>query len=236
MELRRFASGRHLSLGSYFAHVPKCSRKIRWSAVNDHAAVDFRSPVDIPGPCRPADLICQKYLIYAGIDPSIPTSTTFGGEVQGINTLEELAHVLKADFSRYDTARDTGHAALRLNAAVSKVAQAIKHGDRSAVAIGYSLLMEDPHLPFGKILKSNIARALKHHIELLNEHEKLGLAGKTAELLSLQFCPREVEDYCRLVKKMGRAVVSEAVIRSRPINEKARSLLGYLSEPKPERN
>lgn len=153
-----------------------------------------------------------------------------------VHTIEELAHVLKADFSRYDTAGDTGHAGLRLDAAVSKVAQAIKQGDRSAVAIGYSLLMEDPHLPFGKILKSNVARALKHHIELLNEHEKLGLAGKTAELLSLPFCPREAEDYCRLVKKMGRAVVSEAVIRSRPINEKAQSLLGYLSEPEPKGN
>jgi hypothetical protein len=154
-----------------------------------------------------------------------------GCEVQRINTLDELEHALKADFSRYDTAKDMEHEGIRLDTAVSKVAQAIKQGDRSAVVLGYSLLMADPHLPFGKILKSNLARALKHHIELLTEHEKLGLADKTARLLSLPFCPREVEDYCRLVKRMGHPVANVVVTMSRPINEKAQALLRYLSGP-----
>ena len=154
--------------------------------------------------------------------------------MQRVNNLEELAYVLKADFSQYDTDKRTEHAGIRLDSAVSKVAQAIKQGDRSAVFLGYSLLMEDPHLPFGKILKSNLARALKRHIELLTEQEKISLAGKTATLLSLQFCPREVEDYCRLVKKMGHPIADDVIAMSRPINEKAQSLLAYLGTPEPK--
>lgn len=151
-----------------------------------------------------------------------------GRDVQIVNNLEELAAVLKADLSRYDTETRTDHLGIRLDCAMRKVAQAIKQGDRSAVILGYRLLMEDPHLPFGKILKSNLARALKHHIELLTGQEKLGLADKTAHLLSLPFCPREVEDYCRLVKKMGHPIVENVIAMSRPINEKAQSLLAYL--------
>ena len=142
--------------------------------------------------------------------------------------------MLKADLCLYDTEPHIEHAGIRLDRAIDKITQAIKHGDRSAVVLGYGLLIEDPPLPFGKILKSNLARALKHHIELLTEHEKQSLADKTATLLSLPFCPREVEDYCRLVKKMGPPIVNQVIGRSRPINEKAQSLLAYLgtSEPK----
>jgi hypothetical protein len=154
--------------------------------------------------------------------------------MQYVNNLEELAYVLKADFSQYDTDKRTEHAGVRLGSAVSKVAQSIKQGDRSAVVLGYSLLMKDPHLPFGKILKSNLARALKRHTELLTKQEKVGLAGKTATLLSLQYCPREVEDYCRLVKKMGHPITDDVIAMSRPINEKAQSLLAYLGTPESE--
>lgn len=148
-----------------------------------------------------------------------------------INNLSELAAMLKADLSRYDIETHTDHAGIRLGRAMTGVAQAIRAGDRSALILGYLVVMADPHLPFGKIIKSNLARALKHHVELLTEEEKLTLADKTSRLLSLPFCPREVEDYCRLVKKMGRSIADRVVARSRPNNRKAQSLLAYLSHP-----
>lgn len=48
---------------------------------------------------------------------------------------------------------------------MDKVVQAIKQGDRSTMMLGYAVTIDDPHLPFGKIIKSNFARALKHHID-----------------------------------------------------------------------
>lgn len=95
--------------------------------------------------------------------------------------------------------------------------------------------MEDPHLPFGKLIKSNLARALKQQLDLLMEDKKPALAGKTATLLSLPYCPREVEDYCRLVKKMGDRFADTAVAMSRPVNEKAHSLVAYLGMPPQKR-
>jgi len=151
--------------------------------------------------------------------------------MQHVSNLGELARLLKLDLSSYDINREIEHAGVRLDLAVTQVAKAIKNGDRSAVIVGYKLLMEDPNLPFGKLIKSNLARAFKHQIELLTEHEKLNLAGKTAKLLSLEYCPREVEDYCRLVKKMGDDIANSVVANSRPVNEKARSLVAYLGMP-----
>jgi hypothetical protein len=148
--------------------------------------------------------------------------------MQHVNNLAELAILLKTDLSGYEINCEIVHDGIRIDLALTQVTKAIKNGDRSAVILGYTLLMEDPHLPFGKLIKSNFARAFKHQISLLTEHEKFRLAGKTAELLSLEYCPREVEDYCRLVKKMGEHVANRVVANSRPVNEKARSLVAYL--------
>jgi len=150
--------------------------------------------------------------------------------MQHIHNLAELAALLEVDLSRYDIEIRTDHAGIRLGSAMTEIARAIREGDRSAIILGYRVVMADPHLPFGKILKSNLARALKHHIELLTEDEKLELAGKTARLLSLPFCPREVEDYCRLVKKMGQSMADRVVAMSRPDNRKAQSLVAYLRQ------
>jgi len=146
------------------------------------------------------------------------------------NNLAELAALLEVDLSRYDIETGTDHPGIRLDSAMTEVARAIREGDRSAIILGYRVVMADPHLPFGKILKSNLARALKHHIELLSEDEKLELAGKTAGLLSLPFCPREVEDYCRLVKTMGQPMADRVVAMSRPDNRKAQLLVAYLRQ------
>lgn len=151
--------------------------------------------------------------------------------MQHIGTLDELAILLQADLSGYDMDSSIAHPGIRLDWALTQVAKAIKRGDRPAVILAYRLLMEDPRLPFGKLIKSNLARALKQRPELLTEHEKLDLSGKTAALLSLPYCPREVEDYCRLVKKMGGRFAETAVARARPGNEKAHSLVAYLEMP-----
>lgn len=149
-----------------------------------------------------------------------------------IDKLEDLAILLKADLSRYDVNPGIEHAGIRLDMAATQIAGAIRIGDRPAAVIGYQLLMEDPHLPFGKLFKSNLARAFRQRIDMLTEQEKVGLARKTAELLSLQYCPRELEDYCRLVKRMGEQLASMVVAHSRPVNERAHSLVAYLASPR----
>lgn len=148
-----------------------------------------------------------------------------------IATLEALADFLEADLSPYDADHDVAHPGIRLDLAATQLARAVKKGERPAIAIAHRLIMLDPHLPFGKLIKSNVARALKQQTALLTEAEKLALADQTITLLCLPFCPREAEDYCRLVKRMGRRFVSRVVARSHPVNDKARALVAALGIP-----
>lgn len=150
--------------------------------------------------------------------------------MHSVENIAELEYFLRADLTQFDVETRIDHAGIRLSSALHQLAGAIKRGERSAVDIGYRLIMQDPSMPFGKLSKSTIARALKQRRELLTEHEKDALAGKTAKLLSLPFCPREVEDYCRLVKKLGTAQATVAANSATPLNDKARSLVAYLRD------
>lgn len=148
-----------------------------------------------------------------------------------IDTLEALAVFLEADLLPYDASNGIAHPGIRLDMAATQLARAVRAGERPAIAIAHRLIMLDPHLPFGKLIKSNLARALKQQTALLTEAEKLALADQTITLLCLPFCPREAEDYCRLVKRMGRRFVSRVIARSRPDNDKARALVAALGMP-----
>jgi len=150
-----------------------------------------------------------------------------------IATLEALADFLEADLSPYDADHGIAHPGIRLDLAATQLARAIKKGERQAIAIAHRLIMLDPHLPFGKLIKSNLARALKQQTALLTEAEKLALADQTITLLCLPFCPREAEDYCRLVKRMGAPFASRVIARSHPVNDRARALVAALGMPYP---
>jgi len=65
-------------------------------------------------------------------------------------------------------------------------------------------------------------------IELVSAVERDALVGKTTELLSLQFCPRETEDYCKLIKRFGLAAAQNVIGNARVKNEKSKRLLDYM--------
>ncbi len=85
-------------------------------------------------------------------------------------------------------------------------------------------------MPFGKVVKSGLARALRQRVALISSAEKDAIGTKTAELLSLDFCPREAEDYCRLVRKFGHATSMAVAGKACPINQKALRLQAYLTQ------
>ena len=148
-----------------------------------------------------------------------------------IETLEELEKFLEVRLTSFETEPGIDHPGIRLDHACENIARRIKSGDREAAELGCQIILKDPHLPFGKLIKSGIARAFRHRIELMSDSAKDGLIEKTSELLSLQFCPRETEDYCKLVRKLGPEAMRRVVCSSRARNEKSTKLLAYLSEP-----
>lgn len=151
--------------------------------------------------------------------------------MQYVATIEELERLLGTELSAYGPKPPIDHPGVLISMTGHGIADAVKGGDQKAARIAYSILMKDPSLPFGKLIKSEFARALKKRVDLLNAEERDGLVRKTSELLSMEFCPREVEDYCRLVKRFGVEAVQAVVGTAHAKNEKSESLLAYLQTP-----
>ena len=107
---------------------------------------------------------------------------------------------------------------------------AVASGDTQAISLACELIEQDPKLPFGKLVKSDLARALKKQIVKVIASERRQVLTATAKLLNQEYAPRELEDYCKLVKKFPREEVLLALCSVSPRNTKSTHLLGYLRD------
>jgi hypothetical protein len=122
------------------------------------------------------------------------------------------------------------HPGIWLSQTFDKVRKAIVAGDTVAVSLACELIERDPMLPFGKLIKSELARALKKKVELLVASERAQILSATVKLLNQQYAPRELEDYCKLTKKLPEAEYIAALSRVVPKNPKAEQFLAYLAQ------
>ncbi|GGX93851.1 hypothetical protein GJV26_01820 [Massilia dura] len=150
--------------------------------------------------------------------------------MERIDTLENLEKFLEVDLGWYALKPRIDHPGIRISDTCDNIARYIKKGDRDAARVGYQIIARDPHLPFGKLIKSGIARALRQHIDLMSPMERAGFTKKTSDLLNLPFCPRETEDYCKVVRKLGPEAMRFVVENTHAKNEKSMRLLVYLSQ------
>lgn len=72
----------------------------------------------------------------------------------------------------------------------------IRNGAPAAVRIACRVITADPGMPYGNLVNSGFAGALKQRVHRLSVTQRHGLVAKTGELSELAFCPRETEDYC----------------------------------------
>lgn len=145
-----------------------------------------------------------------------------------IASLEELEEFLGEKLDLFDPRPPVAHPGIRLSHVCKQVALEIRSGNATAVRIAFLILTKDPGMPFGKIIKSDFARALKQGANLLSEMQRRGLIAKTCELLELEFCPRETEDYCRLIIKFGQSELLTRMHEVRATDAKSRMLLERL--------
>lgn len=145
-----------------------------------------------------------------------------------VANLEKLEEFLGQKLDQFVSGPPMAHPGLRLSQVCKQVALAIRNGNTTAVRIAFLILTKDPGMPFGKIIKSDFARALKQGVNLLSEIQRRGLIAKTCELLELEFCPRETEDYCRLIKKFGQFELLPRLHAVRATDAKSRMLLERL--------
>ncbi|MDO8064751.1 hypothetical protein [Janthinobacterium sp. SUN206] len=145
-----------------------------------------------------------------------------------IASLEALEEFLGEKLAPYDAGPPIAHPGLRLSQVCRQVALEIRNGNASAVRVAVQILTKDPGMPFGKLIKSGFARALKQRADLLSEMQRRGLIAKTVALLELEFCPRETEDYCKLIKKFDPGELLARIEDVRVTDAKSRMLLQSL--------
>ena len=78
---------------------------------------------------------------------------------------------------------------------------AIERGDKACIAIGIEFIEEDQHFPFGRILKSNTARALRR-AELSREQVER-VRERVVRMLLAGSVPREFKEYSKLLRRIG---------------------------------
>ena len=78
---------------------------------------------------------------------------------------------------------------------------AIEGGDDASIAIGIEFIEEDQHFPFGRILKSNTARALRRAD--LSQEQVERVRERVVRMLLAGSVPREFKEYSKLLRRIG---------------------------------
>ncbi len=93
--------------------------------------------------------------------------------------------------------------------AMEKIIAGIEVNDSACKRIGIEFIEEDAKLSFGKILKSNTARALRR--ANLNESEKERIRTRLIDMLIKGNVPHEYKQYAKLLKKIGVGKMGENI-------------------------
>jgi hypothetical protein len=84
---------------------------------------------------------------------------------------------------------------------MDKVIAGIEAGDPACIRIGIEFIEEDAKFPFGRILKSNTARALRR--ASLSDEQRHRIRRRVLGMLRAGKVPHEFREYAKLVKKIG---------------------------------
>ena len=82
------------------------------------------------------------------------------------------------------------------------VIEGIEAGDPACAEIGIEFIEENQLFSFGRILKSNTARALRR-TRLTEEHKERIRRRVIEMLLDMKYLPREYRQYAKLARKIG---------------------------------
>ncbi|HPO12315.1 MAG TPA: hypothetical protein PLI09_02640 [Candidatus Hydrogenedentes bacterium] len=84
---------------------------------------------------------------------------------------------------------------------MDEVIKGIETGDSACKRIGMEFIEEDEKFPFGALLKSNTARALRRCE--LNEEDRARIRKRIVGMLISGKVPHEYREYSKLLKKIG---------------------------------
>lgn len=89
----------------------------------------------------------------------------------------------------------------RVYSVMDRVIEGINDGDLACAEIGIEFIEEDQSFAFGRILKSNTARALRRIS--LTEEQKERIRKRVVAMLIAGYLPREYRQYAKLARQLG---------------------------------
>lgn len=81
------------------------------------------------------------------------------------------------------------------------VIEGIEAGDLGCAELGIEFIQTNESFDFGKIIKSNVARALRR--TTLTEAQRERIRRRVVEMLETGYLPREFRQYAKLARKIG---------------------------------
>ena len=84
---------------------------------------------------------------------------------------------------------------------MDRVIEGIEAGDLGCAELGIEFIQTNDSFAFGRIIKSNVARALRR--TTLTEDQKERIRRRIVEMLETGYLPREFRQYAKLARKLG---------------------------------
>jgi len=84
---------------------------------------------------------------------------------------------------------------------MDRVIEGIEAGDLGCAELGIEFIETNDSFAFGKIIKSNVARALRR--TTITEEQKERIRRRVIEMLEAGYLPREFVQYAKLARKLG---------------------------------
>lgn len=98
------------------------------------------------------------------------------------------------------------------------VIEGIVAGDPACALLGVEFIEQDSTFPFGRVLKSNAARALRR--TQLSPMLKTRIRHRVAAMLAGGNTPREFKEYARLLRKVGFEEIWPQMAAAAPVGNK----------------
>lgn len=163
----------------------------------------------------------------------LPLSSTLG--VTSVDAecqiKEKIIGLLGKSITEYFPTPPIHHEALWASAVFENLRKSVATGNAEAMEVATSFIEKDPiGIPFGKLIKSDLARALKKHVSQIPQSNRSKIIEVTVRLLKNEYSPRELEDYAKLVKKFPSSEYIDKINEVATKSEKARKIQRYLNE------
>ncbi len=136
----------------------------------------------------------------------------------------------KVKISSYLPEKPIDHPVLSKTGIIENIIASVKNGNLNAIELACELTIQNKHISFGKIIKSNIFEALKKQEEYINAGYKEELANLAIKYLNAPYPAKETKSLCRLLKQFESKYSEHVINNVSSSTEEAKRWVEYLGQ------